>query len=423
MLDKQPHVLGLLLNSKPDLVRRQHSLDSLRLKSVKICASSRLETALLRYFDRVPSLRLKDLTLKDVVYYATQSLQNHADARETLWVYLAIASLKRGVANGDDPEFIEARLNAMCRSLDGDAVASAQKVENMAKTRCAGLLEVVGVWSTRLLGSSTKLERLFGNQLAFIHRTAYDFLVDTNEGARMLRLMAATLVPGSLRGDGYTIPYKFLTYVKYQEKSRRLSDSQVERFLEYPERVFHSATYKDRMTPDFLEAACEAGFYGFVDRRLHQLHQQGPSHTGFELALNTISGLLDQGPDPEDRVHLFGIPEKRNHLTSDRDHDHKFSMGVCPESFPAPTGGSLVLLLNILTAIAMILTGHYGQSGLELAEPILRGRSPRVEEVWHVLEGCLTTGDLTPCATKIYEPDEKKARDVLLMERGVLVYG
>ncbi|KAL8790856.1 MAG: hypothetical protein Q9195_006181 [Heterodermia aff. obscurata] len=99
---------------------------------VKVCISSRPEPELKCKLNRFPSLRLQDLTRRDIELYANNVLQeapankrndliefivNRADG-VFLWVHYALRSLRRGLMKHDDWEELMTRLKALPNKIE-----------------------------------------------------------------------------------------------------------------------------------------------------------------------------------------------------------------------------------------------------------------------------------------------------------------
>jgi hypothetical protein len=105
-------------------------------KGVKVCVSSRPETSFKLGLERCPTLRLQDLTRRDMEIYATDFVRSKCSFNLSsikkksfideivtksdgvfLWVSLALKSLQRGSINGDDPSTLMERLRALPSEL------------------------------------------------------------------------------------------------------------------------------------------------------------------------------------------------------------------------------------------------------------------------------------------------------------------
>jgi len=106
-------------------------------KAVKVCVSSHPDTSFKLGLEQYPTLRLQDLTRRDMEVYATDfvlskcsfnlsGIKQKAFIDEIvtkangvfLWVSLALKSLQRGCVNGDDPSKLMERLRALPSELE-----------------------------------------------------------------------------------------------------------------------------------------------------------------------------------------------------------------------------------------------------------------------------------------------------------------
>ena len=107
------------------------------LSSTKICISSRPEPQLRRLLDHYPTVKLHDLTRRDIHEYVKSSLTQKLPGDEIsrgswndlvwrlvdksdgvfLWVRLALRSVQMGIDNGDSPKLIHARTQALPSDL------------------------------------------------------------------------------------------------------------------------------------------------------------------------------------------------------------------------------------------------------------------------------------------------------------------
>ena len=99
---------------------------------LKVCVSSRPEPELKRELDRFPSLRLQDLTRRDIELYANNILREAPIDKRTdlirfvvyradgvfLWVHYALRSLWRGLIKHDDWEELMTRLKALPNKIE-----------------------------------------------------------------------------------------------------------------------------------------------------------------------------------------------------------------------------------------------------------------------------------------------------------------
>ena len=105
-------------------------------KGVKVCVSSRPEASFKLGLEQYPTLRLQDLTRRDMEVYATDFLRSKCSINVSgikqkafideivtkangvfLWVSLALKSLQRGSINGDNPSTLMERLRALPSEL------------------------------------------------------------------------------------------------------------------------------------------------------------------------------------------------------------------------------------------------------------------------------------------------------------------
>ena len=99
---------------------------------LKVCVSSRPEPELKRKLDRFPSLRLQDLTRRDIELYANEILREAPANKRTdlirlvvyradgvfLWVHYALRSLWRGLMKHGDWEELMTRLKALPNKIE-----------------------------------------------------------------------------------------------------------------------------------------------------------------------------------------------------------------------------------------------------------------------------------------------------------------
>ena len=101
--------------------------------NIKLCLSSRPETALVKRLDSFPSIRLQDINARDITLYAEQSLRPYQNQYPTdrhvrtvrsrsegifLWAVLVCKSLMSGYEAEDDADTIQRRLDATPAGLE-----------------------------------------------------------------------------------------------------------------------------------------------------------------------------------------------------------------------------------------------------------------------------------------------------------------
>lgn len=112
--------------------------------NIKICLSSRPETALVKRLSSFPSLRLQDLNWGDINSFVKQALQHQDAANDEivydvvhrsegifLWAVLVCKSLVTGFEAGDDEKTIQRRLDAIPTGLESLFIHMFQNIDDV----------------------------------------------------------------------------------------------------------------------------------------------------------------------------------------------------------------------------------------------------------------------------------------------------
>ncbi|KAF3808330.1 hypothetical protein GCG54_00006952 [Colletotrichum gloeosporioides] len=253
---------AILLHLFDELLTNQH---------VKLCVSSRPEPVFQRYLSKHPMLMMQDLNILDIRKYAEDTLRTlkveSTDLLDRLswevvlrsegvflWVVLVLASVKRGLGNGDTLDIIYSRIRSLPRDLkllyldmwsrsNGDSIyykqeailyfqlvmetdgylkwsicsllqlaiasntawldnfeaqssipsiqevmAHCRNVFQKLSTRCLGLLQVQTMDLQELVDFQDDDPGFWSNtSVGFTHRTAIDFLVEDEDGRKILQ--------------------------------------------------------------------------------------------------------------------------------------------------------------------------------------------------------------------------------------------
>lgn len=172
-----PHHALLVIDGIDEFEGEQNAVEKLldlitelsRLPKVKVCTSSRPESAIVASLSGCKSLRLQDLTAKDLHEYARgrferidyfQYLKNtqfwpisefvHKVVQQAdgvfLWLYLAVETLARGLKNRDTLPILEKRLSLLGSSLHDIFIFLVSRIEPFYLERVA---QAVGLLLSR----------------------------------------------------------------------------------------------------------------------------------------------------------------------------------------------------------------------------------------------------------------------------------
>jgi len=152
-----------------DLVGQQAGSNLVSKTNIKICLSSRREPLLIDLFGTNPGFQIHEHTLGDISIYVRSRLEEHPrmslylttedKERETandlisnivtdaegvfLWVSLVVNDLLRGLADGDDINRLQTRLNALPKNLEGLYQRILERIPENYRLESYMMLEIV----------------------------------------------------------------------------------------------------------------------------------------------------------------------------------------------------------------------------------------------------------------------------------------
>ncbi|KAI1656230.1 hypothetical protein F4813DRAFT_390912 [Daldinia decipiens] len=314
-------------------------IDDLRIHpKIKICVSSRPEPVLQSNLCGHQQLRLHDLAYDDMKRFAVAQIQPYVDrgmiARSLgsdiikslmekaegafLWLHLASRSLIGGIEKGDTGAILRQRLEEMPNEL--------KKLYSDMWERMNGNSKLYRKAADDFpVRDPTRSELIRGQQrsmwVEFIHRTAYDFMKDTEEGHRIraygsyssdtlyIQLVKGHLIMAKLfRGlsDGrFGVVLEYLSEIKDLSLQPLVHEMLRRVWTWYHERYYLIYLEECCTGPHFLALLTDFPFRNFILSAIKESPNPSPLATH---VLRNINSMVGEILSPIERLDCFLEP-------------------------------------------------------------------------------------------------------------------